>query len=108
MVMSGYMKFVVLVVSSFVELYFYVKSVGPAALEKRIGEIAYKRCARYRIIGSIFMFVTMGNFVLYVFHPLPIDLPRTFPWSSWVSFLLGMVIGVPSGYLMWLGIRDAG
>jgi protein-S-isoprenylcysteine O-methyltransferase Ste14 len=104
----AYLNFVVLLISSCLALYFYIRSVGPAVLEKKIGETAYQRCAHYRIISGIFMFFMMGNFILYTLYPLPIGLPRTFPWSWWVSLIAAVIIGVPSGYLMWLGIRDAG
>jgi protein-S-isoprenylcysteine O-methyltransferase Ste14 len=106
--MVGCLNFAVLVICSCLALYFYIKSVGPAALEKRIGEIAYKRCARYRVIASVFMFVMLGNYILYAVYPLPIDFPRTFPWNWWLSFMIAVVIGVPSGYLMWWAVKDAG
>lgn len=83
-------------------------SVRPASLEKTIGLIAYQRCARYRIIASIFMTVAATNYVIYFFHPLHVPLPLTFPWTWWSSVLIAMVIGIPSGYLMWRGIKDAG
>ncbi|UCG59552.1 MAG: hypothetical protein JSU70_08555 [Phycisphaerales bacterium] len=106
--MLAYLNFIVLVISSCLALYFYIRSAGPAALEKKVGEAAYAACGRYRVISSVFMFVILANFVLYTLYPLPMGLPRTFPWDWWVSLVLAAVIGVPSGYLMWLGIRDAG
>jgi len=62
-------------------LYFCVRSAGPAALEQKIGPSAYQRCANYRLIEGGLMGVTMLNYILYVFYPLPIPLPKTFPWS---------------------------
>ena len=46
--MIAWINLCVLVVSTVLTLYFYVKSASPAALEKRIGEQAYARCTRYR------------------------------------------------------------
>lgn len=94
----------ILAVSAMLFLVFYVKSVRPAALGKEIGEAAYRRCARYRLLSSVPLFVATANYVIYVFYPLPIGLPRTFPWPWWISVL----IAVPSGYLWYRGIKDAG
>jgi len=52
-VMVSWVNFAVLIVSSLIILYFYVKSVKPAALEKKIGEIAHERCALYRKVASV-------------------------------------------------------
>ena len=101
-------NFAVLIVSVFLFTHFYVKSVGPAALEKEIGEVAYARCKRYRIIASAFEIVVLANYVVYSFYPLPVPLPDTFPWGWWISLLIGIVILIPSGYLMWRGLQDAG
>lgn len=106
--MIAWCNFAILLTASLLALYFYVKSVGPAALEKKIGPKAYGKCGQYRIISSVFMIVMMLNFVAYRFYPLPLPLPRHFPWSWWLSFVIAVVIGAPSGYLMWRGVRDAG
>lgn len=106
--MIAWINFAILVVSSVLFSYFYVKSVGPAALEKRIGPSAYRRCATYRLISSIFMCVAAANYILYYWFPLPLPLPRTFPWPWWVSVVIAALIGVPSATLMYRGIQDAG
>lgn len=98
----------VLVVSTILTARFYVKSVGPAALEKRIGPRAYARCSRYRMVVAVCMTVVCVNYVVYYSYPLPLPLARTFPWSWWVSAVIAGVIGLPCGYLMCRGIKDAG
>jgi len=103
-----WINFVVLVISSVLFAVFYVKSVGPAALEGRIGPSAYQRCATYRLVSSIFMCVAAVNYVLYYWFPLPVPLPRSFPWPWWVSAGIAALIGVPSLSLMLRGVRDAG
>lgn len=70
-----------MVISSILFLYFYVKSVGPAALEQKIGEAAYPWCGWYRAIASVFELVVVIGYVVYVFYPLPLSLPHTFPWA---------------------------
>lgn len=104
----AWINFAVLVASTLLTLYFYVRSVGPAALEKKIGPAAYARCTRYRFVASGFMGIATANYVIYFFYPLPLPLPQSFPWPWWVSALIAVVIALPSGYLLWRGMRDAG
>lgn len=106
--MIAWINFFGLLVSSFLFTLYYVKSVSPAALEKRMGSEAYKACATYRMVSSVFMFVAMGNYILYFWYPLPLPLPRTFSWPWWVSAIIATGIAVPSLYLMLRGVRDAG
>lgn len=104
----AWINMAVLIISALLFLYFYVKSVSPAALEKRIGEVAYARCKRYRQIAIVFEFMTVVNYAVYYFYPLPIPLPKAFPWDYWISIVIAVAIGAPSSYLMYLGMRDAG
>jgi protein-S-isoprenylcysteine O-methyltransferase Ste14 len=106
--MIAWVNFAALLVSMFLFAWLYVQSVGPAALERKIGPEAYPRCARYRMLSMIFMFVASANYVLYYFFPLPVPLPRTFPWPWWASALVAAVIAIPSGYLVMRGVKDAG
>lgn len=106
--MIPWINFAVLIVSSFLFTIFYVKSVSPAALEKRIGDSAYNKCATYRMIASVFMMVVAVNYVIYHWFPLPLPLADDFPWPYWVSAVIAAVIAVPSMYLMLRGVKDAG
>ena len=99
---------IALVMSTVLMAYFYIKSVGPAALEKELGESAYPKCKQYRIIASAFEVVTIVNYLVYYFYPLSIDFPRLLPWEYWVSVVVGFVILIPSLTLMFKGLRDAG
>lgn len=106
--MISFLNFSVLIVSSVLFTYFYFLSVSPAALEKKIGPSAYQRCARYRVISSIFMTIAGVNYILYYWFPLALPLPRTFPWPWWVSAVIAVLIALPSGWLMLRGVKDAG
>jgi methanethiol S-methyltransferase len=106
--MIPWINFAVLIVSSFLFIFFYVKSVSPAALEKRIGASAYRKCATYRMVASVFMMVVAVNYVLCHWFPLPLPLPDNFPWPYWVSAVIAAVIAAPSLYLMLRGVKDAG
>jgi len=103
-----WLNFIILVISTILFLYFYVKSVSPAQLEKTMGEIAYPKCKTYRLIAGIFEGITIINYIVYVFYPLPLDLPLTLPWDYLLSFIFSFVILIPSAYLMIKGMRDAG
>jgi protein-S-isoprenylcysteine O-methyltransferase Ste14 len=107
-IMIAWLNFVILIISTLLTLYFYVKSVGPAALEQQISLDAYKKCTRYRSIAGLFMGVVTINYILYVFFPLSLPLPTTFPWHWWVSALIAVGIAIPSGYVWIRGMKDAG
>ena len=106
--MIAWINFAVLVVSTLLTRVFYVKSAGPADLEAKIGPSAYQRCTRYRLIASVFMTVASINYVVYFFFPLPLPLAATLPWPWWVSALIAAAIAVPSGYVFYRGLQDAG
>jgi protein-S-isoprenylcysteine O-methyltransferase Ste14 len=106
--MIAWINFIVMLVSAFLFSYFYIKSVRPAALEKKVGKIAYFRCGRYRIIASVFEVIVVINYVIHFFYPLPLTLPLAFPWSWWISILVAVLITIPAGYLLGRGLKDAG
>jgi protein-S-isoprenylcysteine O-methyltransferase Ste14 len=106
--MIAWLNFMAMLISTILFSYFYIKSVGPAALEKKIGKIAYPRCARYRLTVLVFETIICINYMVYFFYPLPVSLPRTFPWDWWISALIAILIVIPAGYLSGRGIKDAG
>ena len=105
---SSWINFMVMIVSALLFSYFYIKSVSPAALEKKIGKIAYFRCGRYRLIASVFEIIVIINYIVYFFYPLPVPFSRAFPWSWWISALAAALISIPAGYLLGKGLKDAG
>jgi protein-S-isoprenylcysteine O-methyltransferase Ste14 len=106
--MINWINFTILVFSTFLMAFFYIKSVSPAKLEHKLGEIAYKQCGYYRIIASIFEIVTIINYILYFFYPLPIPISRFFIWDYWISIILSITILIPCLYVMLKGVKDAG
>jgi protein-S-isoprenylcysteine O-methyltransferase Ste14 len=106
--MIAWTNVIVLVVATGLTALTYVRSAGPAALERKIGGVAYARCTRYRFLAGIFMTLAGIDYVVYAFFPLPLTLPRTFPWPYWLSALIAVAIAVPSGILWIRGMRDAG
>ena len=106
--MIPWINFGILITSSILFTLFYVKSVGPAVLERQIGRPAFEKCATYRMVASVFMMVVAVNYVLYYWFPLPLPLPTTFPWPWSVSAVIAACIAGPSLYLMLRGVKDAG
>jgi protein-S-isoprenylcysteine O-methyltransferase Ste14 len=98
----------VMVISTLLMFVFYLRSSRPAQLEKKIGEVAYRKCGRYRVIASIFELILIGTYVVYSYYPLPIGLPETFPWAYWISVAWALIIGIPGGYIMLRGVQDSG
>jgi len=103
-----WINFIVMISSSFLLTIFYIKSVRPALLEKKIGEVAFKKCYYYRIMASSFMGIILITQIIYFYYPLPIDFPLFFPWDYWISFLIVLLIAVPSLLIIFKGIHDAG
>ena len=107
--MIAWINFAAIIIGGVLMTALYLMSVRPAAMEKKIGERAYRRAERYRMISSIFMFTMTADYILYHWYPLPFDpFARVFAWPYWVSALIGVAIAVPSLALMLRGVKDAG
>lgn len=105
--MLNWINLIILVISTALMAFFYIKSVGPAALEQKIGLKAYARSAYYRIIASVFEIIVILNYIMYFFLPLPL-ITRFFFWDYWISIILSLLIFFPSLYVMLKGLKDAG
>jgi protein-S-isoprenylcysteine O-methyltransferase Ste14 len=78
------------------------------SLSKTMGPKAFQRSATNRVIASIFMTIAGINYILYYWYPLPLPILRTFPWPWWISAVIAVLIAMPSGWLMFRGVKDAG
>jgi protein-S-isoprenylcysteine O-methyltransferase Ste14 len=106
--MIASINFATLLIGGVLMAILYSMSVRPAALEKKIGPRAYKRCGTYRSLASIFMLTITANYILYHWYPLQFDpFPRTFAWPYWVSALIAVVIAIPCVYLEVLSYKAA-
>ena len=106
--MIAWINLAVLIACTLLVLYFEVESAVPATLEKKIGAIASAKCTRARMMASLLMTIAGINYVVYFLYPLPIPLPRTFPWSWWVSAAIASVFAIPAAYLWWREMNEAG
>ena len=106
--MIVWINFAVLVASTILFTYFYLASVRPGALEKRIRDRAYKRSTINRIVSALFLTLIVANYVIYTYRPVPAPALTRFPWPYWVSAIVGVILAIPSGYLLVRGMWDAG
>ncbi len=107
--MIPWINFFVCILSSIFFLLFYVRSVRPAGRALIEGPTAYQKCYIDRLISGVFEGVITLNYILFLFFPLPcLPISGQFPWPWWISILIGLVIGIPSCWLMVKGARDAG
>jgi protein-S-isoprenylcysteine O-methyltransferase Ste14 len=106
--MIALLNLIVLVAATLLFLYYYIRSVIPAAREMVSGPEAYAECARDRVIAIIFEFITLLCYGIYFFFPLPAPIPAHFPWPWWGSLIIGALIGIPATLLMVKGLLDAG
>lgn len=106
--MISWINFAALLISSILYLLFYVRSAAPAGREKTIGPHAYQLCFYDRLVSGVLEAVITANYILYYFFPLPTPIPEKFPWASWISLVIALIIAIPSTILMVIGIRDAG
>ena len=70
-----WINFGVMVLSTVLMTFFYLRSSRPAHLAKKIGDDAYKKCGRYRVIASVFELILIGTYVVYSDYPLPLPIP---------------------------------
>lgn len=104
----AWLNFAALCVSTLLFVWLYILSAGPAALEKKIGEKAYRRCAAYRFASGIAIAAILVCYGVYLFYPLPTGLPKWFPWPWWCSVVGACLISLPFNWVWYLGVRDAG
>ncbi len=67
--MIAWINFGVLIVSGGLMTALYLISVQPAALEKKIGPVAYQRCGTYRMWTRFVMVLFTAKYILYIGIP---------------------------------------
>lgn len=104
----AWINLTLMLISGVSAFYWYARSVQPAQLSKKIGPKAYKICAKWRKISLYCYLVFFLSYLLYYFFPLSTPFPRNFAWSYLISVGLGVLIGIPSFWILYRGIKDAG
>jgi protein-S-isoprenylcysteine O-methyltransferase Ste14 len=76
-------------------------------MEKLIGPKALSKCNTYRIISSILQYIAIINYIFYYSNPLPLPLPKAFPWTRWISICIAAIIFIVSIWLMFSSVKSA-
>jgi protein-S-isoprenylcysteine O-methyltransferase Ste14 len=79
----------------------------PVTREEKIGDEAWKQCARLRSISFLFASVMVINTFLWIWFPIPELAWLVYP-NPLVGIVFGIIIGIPCLYIMVLALRDAG
>jgi len=108
--MISWLNFITLLSSSVMFTVYYLISVRPASLERKIGSTAYEKCKWYRIVSGTFMTIAGFNYIGFGYYPIPGLSPNllSFPWSYAISIRIALAVAVPFGYLMCIGMWNAG
>ncbi|MHA1146547.1 MAG: hypothetical protein ACTSRW_17550 [Candidatus Helarchaeota archaeon] len=69
--MIEWINLAVLIISTVIFSYLYLLSIQPVKRSEKRGEKAWKECATLRIISGIFMCVTVIDFILWIWFPIP-------------------------------------
>ena len=105
--MLNWINIAILITASILYQYFSQLSVSSSALEKLIGPKAISKCNAYRTIASILQYIAILNYIVYYSNPLPVPLPKTFPWTRWISIGIAAIIFVNSIWLMFSSVKQA-
>src|SRR5690554_5928964 len=76
---------------------FYILSVSPAQLERKIGEKSYKICALLRKISFAGMGLCILSEILYFFFPLNMGIPERI-----INGMEGWIISIIVGLLLFI------
>ena len=93
--------------SAFLFSYLTTLSVMPVTREEKVGERAWKECARLRGISFLFAGIMILNTILWIWLPIP-ELSWLLNPDPWIGILIGIVIAVPCLYILKIALRDAG
>lgn len=106
--MIAWVSFLIMVVLIFIFTALYIRSVSPAKLEPKLGERAYAHCGKVRANSIVILVLVLINYVICDLFPLPFPQLMTFWWPYYVSIILAVLISIPTTYMVFVGMRDAG
>lgn len=100
-------NFIGIFVSLFLFAVFYSLSLTPVKRAEKYGDKAWKQCANFRLISSLFETLTVVGLILWVLFPIPNLFLQIFS-QWWEAVLIGMLLLIPFGLILLKGMRDAG
>ncbi|MHA1898092.1 MAG: methyltransferase family protein [Promethearchaeota archaeon] len=86
---------------------FYSLSLSPVKRAEKYEDKAWEQCARFRLIASLMETMTLIDIVIWVFHPIEGWYMPIFP-NIVISLIVGAIITMPFGIIMFKGMKDAG
>jgi methanethiol S-methyltransferase len=100
-------NFASLLIASILSFYFYIRSVTPLTLQKKIGDKAWKISNRYRILADTFWTILIVNLILWIWFPLNyINYPITDNYL--ILLIVSLILMVPFIIITIKAFQDAG
>ena len=85
----------------------YAFSVMPAIRGEKKGKEIWKDCRNLRISGSVFEGITLIAMILWIWFPI-----EKLNWNifskRWIGIVVSLIFFIPSGIIMFKGVKDAG
>jgi len=105
--MFEWINFTLLISSLVLFSLLYIISLRPAKMSEKMGDKAWKFCRNLRVLASIFETVSTFAIILWIWFPIPVVNWKIFnQW--WIGLVISLVIFIPGGILMYIGVKDAG
>ncbi len=105
--MIEWLNFFILFISTLLFSYFYILSIQPVKREQNRGERAWKECMILRSLSIGFEIMKTINLVLWTWFPIP-SLNWKIHSNNLIGIFLGIIISLPSAYILLKGVKDAG
>ncbi len=102
------LNFISLLISFFLLGYIYILSLQPMKKAEKLGDKAWKYCKNLRALSSIFEFISILNFILWIWYPLPMVDEWIISQNIWIGVLIAICIFIPCFIIMIKGVLDAG
>lgn len=101
-------NFVIMLSTFFIMGYTYTLSIQPMKRSEKYGDKAWVDCKRFRSIGGLAEFISIGTLILWIWFPLPVVNDWIISSNIWIGIIIGLCILILGTYLMIRGIKDAG
>jgi len=97
----------ILLTSLFLFSVLYFISLRPAKMSEKMGEKAWRLCRNLRIIASFFELIAFVALFLWIWFPVSALDWRIFN-NWWIGIVVSLLIFIPGGILIFMGVKDAG
>lgn len=88
--------------------YTYTLSIQPMKRSEKYGDKAWVDCKKFRSIGGLAEFISIGTLILWIWFPLPLGNEWIISSNIWIGAIIGLCILIPGTYLLLRGVKDAG